>query len=452
MSHLPSSALLKQNILRNYPQILDGRGVYLRDTEGRLFLDGASGAMTASIGHGRSEIAEAIRDQAATVAFTYRTQFTNGPAEELASRLTAIAPGDLDFAFFVNSGSEAAEYAIRTAVGYWRERGYPTKTKVLGRGTSYHGMTMGALSMSGHDARRPDYSNLLHAFDVAPPAHAWRFAAEGESEADYCHRAIAEFEAAVRAEGLDRVAAVIVEPIVGAAGGVLVPPPRYLNSLRDMCDRLQVLLIADEVITGVGRTGEWFACGSEGVVPDLLMFGKGVSGGYSPIAGVLLRAGIVEAFASGSGSAPFGHTFSGNPLGAATCLAVLDVLERDNVLESVRQRGQQLEAGLMRLASEYPRIADVRGRGLLWGFEFVLEPGSKAAPPAAMNAAGTFVDLCRQHGLIAYPGGIAPYNNAVILCPPLTITDSEIVDMLERLSLALPPMNELLEGWSVELA
>ncbi|WP_311258474.1 aminotransferase class III-fold pyridoxal phosphate-dependent enzyme [Microbacterium sp. WCS2018Hpa-9] len=448
MIELPSSALLKQNIREHYPEVTHGSGVYLYDTDGKVYLDGSSGAMTASIGHGVAEIGDAIRAQASGVAFTYRTQFTNGPAEQLAERLTAHAPGDLDFAFFVNSGSEASEYAIRTAVGYWREKGLPRKTKILGRGTSYHGMTMGALSMSGHAARRPDYGDLLHPFAVAPPAHAWRFAADGETEEAYGRRVVAEFESAVRAEDVDTVAAVIVEPIVGAAGGVLVPPVGYLAALREMCDRLGVLLIVDEVITGIGRAGEWFACGGEGVVPDLLLLGKGMSGGYAAVAGVLLRRPIVEAFAIGSGVAPFGHTFSGNPLGAATCLAVLDILEREDAFDNARQRGRQLESGLRELQAVHPRMADIRGRGLLWGFEFVTDAESLRTPDVSRNAAGAFVRLCREHGLIVYPAGIAPYNNAIMICPPLTITEEEIVDLLDRLSAALPAMDALLDEWT----
>ncbi|GAA1468941.1 aspartate aminotransferase family protein [Microbacterium thalassium] len=440
MTSLPTSALLKQTVLAEYPQVEYGRGVYLYDDQGHQYLDGASGAMTASIGHGVAEVADAIRAQAATVAFTYRTQFTNAPAERLAARIAAHAPDDLDYAFFVNSGSEATEYAIRTAVGYWRERGLPAKTKVLSRAVSYHGMTMGALSMSGHDARRPDYGNLLHPFPVAPPAHAWRYAEAGETEAGYCSRTIAEFEAAVRAEDLDTIAAVIVEPIVGAAGGALVPPAGYLSALREMCDRLGILMIADEVITGFGRTGDWFACGSDDVVPDVLVFGKGVSGGYAAVAGALLRRHVVEAFAAGSGVAPFGHTFSGNPLGAATCLAVLDVLERDAVLENVRRRGRQLEAGLRQLAQAHPRMADVRGRGLLWGFEFTAEAGTTRAPDPARQTATAFTELCSRHGLIVYPAGIAPLNNAILITPPLTITESEIADLLDRLGRALEQM------------
>lgn len=442
---MSQSALLKSNLGEDYPVVVHGEGVFLYDSEGKQYLDGSGGAMTASIGHGVAEIAQAMQAQAEKVAFSYRTQFTNLPAEELAARLTALAPGDLDWAFFVNSGSEASEFAIRAAVGHWRELGRPQKTKVLGRHSSYHGMTMGALSMSGHPARRPDYGSLLHAFPVAPPAYPYRFAEPGESDDAYAERAAAAFEQAIMAEDPETVAAIIVEPIVGAAGGVLVPPRGYLGRLREICDRRDVLLIADEVITGLGRTGDWFACGQEGIVPDLLLAAKGLSAGYTPMGAVLMREHMVEVIRTHGGVAPFGHTFSGNPVGAATCLAVLDLLERERVLDNVALRGAQLEAGLRALAERYRYMADVRGRGLLWGFEFVLDRGTKQAPDPRLNAAGAFVRECFDEGLIVYPAGIAPLNNAAIISPPLVITESETSLLLERLERGLARMGRYLE-------
>jgi adenosylmethionine-8-amino-7-oxononanoate aminotransferase len=420
--------------------VTHGKGVFLFDSEGRRYLDGSGGAMTASLGHGVDAITEAIRAQLSLVAFSYRTQFTNQPAEDLARRLTDLAPGDLNWAFFVSSGSEATEFAMRTAISYWRKEAQPEKVKILGRQVSYHGMTLGALSMSGHPARRPDYGSLLHAFPVTPPVYPFRFARPGESDEDYSVRAAAEFERAVVDADPSTVAAVIVEPIVGAAGGVLVPPPGYLPRLREACDRLGVLLIMDEVITGMGRTGDWFASSTEGVVPDILVIGKGLSAGYAPVAGVLLREPVVENLRSGDGIAPFGHTFSGNPLGAATCLAVLDFMESQKVLENTRRRGLQLEAGLKELAAKFSHMADVRGRGLLWGFEFVLDRATRAAPHERHHAAAVFVDECFRRGLIVYPAGIAPLNNAVILAPPLTISHGEIELMLSVLEIALESM------------
>lgn len=439
---MTGSALLKQNVDRHYRTASYGKGVFLYDTQGRCYLDGSGGPMTASIGHGVEEVADAVSAQLAKVAFTYRTQFTNQPAEDLARRLVDLAPGDLSAAFFVSSGSEATEYAMRAAVGYWAGQGRGEKVKILGRQISYHGMTLGALSMSGHPARRPDYGSLLHPFPVAPPAYPYRFARPGEGEEEYAERAAAELEAAVVAEDPSTVAAVILEPIVGAAGGVLVPPTGYLARVREACDRLGVLLVLDEVITGIGRTGEWFACATEGVVPDVLVLGKGLSGGYAPMAGVLVRDDLVDVIRRGSGVAPFGHTFSGNPLGAATCLAVLDYIKRHDLLANTRERGAQLEAGLRRLAGRFPCLADVRGRGLLWGFELIVDREMREAPAPHNNAAGVLVEECFERGLIIYPAGIAPFNNAVIISPPLTISAEEIDLLLGILEGALEVVGE----------
>ncbi len=431
------SSLLKQIVDKEYPLATHGVGVYLYDQNGRDYIDGSSGAMTASLGHGLGEIAQVMKEQAEQIAFTYRTQFTNQPAEDLATQLTSLAPGDLNWAFFVNSGSEASEYAIRATVNHWRSKGKPEKVEVLGRHTSYHGMTMGALSMSGHEARRPDYGSLLHEFPTAPPAYAYRFARLGESEEQYSLRAAKEFEEVITQHGPSTVGAIIVEPIVGAAGGVLIPPRDYLRHLREMCDRLDILLIVDEVITGLGRTGAWFACEEEGIVPDLLLFGKGISGGYSPVAGVLLRDHLVSAMRNGSGVSPFGHTYSNNPLGSAISLAVLEYMERNNILDNVKSRGQELQQGLLELEKQYDFIADVRGRGLLWGFEFVTDKKTKKSPNPNENISSAFVEECFKQGLIVYPAGVSPLNNAIIVSPPLIISQGDISKLLSRLENSL---------------
>jgi adenosylmethionine-8-amino-7-oxononanoate aminotransferase len=443
-----ASALLKHIIDKPYAIVTHGKGVFLYDDQGRDFIDGSSGAMTANIGHGVTEIADVMKDQADRIAFSFRMQFTNGPAEELAARIASLAPGDLNWVFFVNSGSEASECAIRVALQYWREKGKTGKVKVLGREISYHGMTMGALSLSGHASRRADYGPLLHAFPAAPPAYAYRYSESGENSDAYAQQAAQAFEDAILKQGVDTVAAVIAEPIVGAAGGVLVPPAGYFKLLREICDRLDVLLIMDEVITGLGRTGAWFASADEGIVPDIILTGKGTSAGYTPMAAVILRDPIVQAMRDGSGSAPFGHTFSGNPLGAAICLAVLDYVEREKLLDNARIRGDELQKGLEALSQRYRHMVDVRGRGLLWGFEFVTDRSSRQAPPPERNASAVFVQACFDEGLIVYPAGIAPLNNATIIAPPLVITDDELQELLRRLDRALATMEEKMNAWS----
>ena len=439
-----TTSLLKLEIDKSYPVVTHGEGIFLYDTEGREYIDGSSGAMTANIGHGVREIGEAMHRQSDKVAFTFRHQFTNEPAERLAARIAGLAPGDLNSVAFVNSGSEASENAIRIALQYWRERGRSTKVKILSRHTSYHGMTMGALSMSGQPIRRADYGPLLHAFPSVPPAYCYRcpWGKQPESCARECASA---WDDAITKAGVDTVAAVIVEPIVGAAGGVLMPPSGYFATLRDICDRRGVLLIVDEVITGLGRTGAWFACADEGIVPDLVLIGKGTSAGYSPMAGVILREHVVQALRAGSGTSPIGHTFSANPLSAAVCLAVLDYIEHHNLLKNARDRGRELQKGLQALAMRYKHMADVRGRGLLYGFEFVVDKDSRAAPPASLNASGTFVQACLSEGLVVYPAGIPPLNNAIIVCPPLVISAAELTELLRRLDRALAKTEHIMD-------
>jgi adenosylmethionine-8-amino-7-oxononanoate aminotransferase len=439
-----SSALLKQALNASYPLVDRGRGVWLWDSEGREYLDGSAGAMTANIGHGVPEVAAAISAQLEKVAFTYRTQFTSEPAEKLAARLTSLAPGDLNYAFFLNSGSEASEHSIRVSLHIWRERGRPEKTKILGRQRGYHGMTMGALSMSGHDVRRKDYGPLLHPFPVVPPVYTLR-RPKGMDAAKYHQQCADAWEAAILEAGPETVAAVIAEPIVGAAGGALMPPDGYFRRMREICDKYNVLLILDEVITGMGRTGDWFASEWVGVVPDMLLVGKGLSAGYTPMAAVLMTERLVDSIRQGSGQAPFGHTFSGNPLSAAACLAVIDYMQANNVLDNVRERGLELSAGLHALVQRYKHMVDVRGRGLLWGFEFVLDRDTLEAPDTSRNVAAKFTELCRDFGLIVYPAGVAPLNNSILLTPPLTITAQEVQELLKRLDSGLVEIEKILD-------
>lgn len=433
---LEGSHLLKPNLAAHYPTAIRGEGAYLFDSEGRRYFDGSSGAMTANLGHGLRGIGEVMAKQAETVAFTFRNQFSNEPAERLAQKLCDLAPGDICRVFFVNSGSEASEYAIRMSLHYWKECGRPNKVKVLGRATSYHGMTMGALSISGHSGRRPDYGSLLHPFANVPPAYCYRcpFGLRPDDCATECAEA---WETEILAQGPDTVAAVIAEPIVGAAGGVLPPPPGYFRRLREICDRHDILLIADEVITGAGRTGAWFASEQERVVPDIILLAKGLSAGYTPMAAILLRQKIVKAIADGSSIVPFGHTFSANPLSAAICLFVLDYVEQNDILRNVRERGEELQAALGALSQRHPCMVDVRGRGLLWGFELVRDRATRLPFEARQNAAGALTAICRDRGLVVYPAGIPPFNNAIIVAPPLIVTSDHIAELTDRLGESL---------------
>jgi adenosylmethionine-8-amino-7-oxononanoate aminotransferase len=431
-----TTSVLRPELDRTYPLVERGEGVFLYDESGRRYLDAASGAVVANIGHGVEAIAAAMADQARRVAFSYRTQFSSRPLEELARRIAAIAPGDLEFSVFTNSGSEATEAALRLALQYWREVGRPEKTHVVSRHMSYHGMTLGALSMSGHPGRRAGLEPLLHQFPAVPPAYCYRCPL-GLSPDTCATRCAEEWETAFVAAGPETVAAAIVEPVVGAAGGAVPAPDGYLARLREICDRHEVLLIADEIITGFGRTGTWFGCDHDGVVPDLLVVGKGISAGYVPVAAVIARRHVVDAIERGSGVGVFSHTYSGFPLGAATCLAVLDYLDEHDLVTAARDRGAELRAGLEAVAARHPIVGDVRGRGLLLGLELVADPRTKRRFPVEAQVARRLVDLSFERGLILYPAGTPPAGDAVLVTPPLTISRAEIGELLELLDAAL---------------
>lgn len=437
---------LLQEVGAERPVISHGMGTFLVDEKGRSYLDGSSGAMTVSLGHRHSGVLAAMNQQASQVAFTYRSQFDNRPAQDLAQRLVELAPSNISSIAYVNSGSEATEFAIRSAVNYWRQKLQPNKVKILGRDTSYHGMTMGAMSVSGHPERRDDYGTLLHDFAVLPRTQRCGVGQEGLSQDQFCESLIDQVEQTLITADPDSVAGIIMEPIVGASGGVLVPPFGYLRRVRELCDRYEVLLIADEVVTGIGRTGSWFACEREDMLPDFITVGKGVSSGYYPLAGVLCSETTTEMLKRAPGRIPFGHTYSGNPLGASVGMAVLDAIEKGNLLENARDRGAQLGRGLQRLSDRFDHLEDVRGRGLLWGFEFDIDPATKETSHPSLSVSQRFADTCLQHGLVIYPAGISPSSNAAIVSPPLNVTADEIDDILHRLEAAVADFNALLFG------
>lgn len=417
---------VNMSVTPKLPYAARAKGVFIYDENGNDYLDGSAGPMAASLGHGVQEILDAMHEQADKICFAYRTQFNSRSKEELIEALVDLAPEGFDWAFLVNSGSEGTELALRSAIHYWAFKGKPGKVNVLGQSISYHGMTMGSLSMSGHASRRKDYGSLLHEFALGVTPYSFR--AE-QTDAEYLSEILANWER-VLAEKADTTAGIIVEPIVGAAGGALTPPDGYLSGLRKLCDKYNILLIADEVITGLGRTGTWFGCEHDQVVPDMIVTAKGMSAGYTPMGAVLYHHRVSESFRDVQ---PQGHTFSGNPLSSAVCLAVVRYMQKTKILNNVQARGVQMKAGLERLSRAYPWMADVRGRGLLWGFELLADPKKRLPLATEVEANKKFVSHCFDSKLIVYPAGVVPYNNAIIISPPLTITEKEVDILLERL-------------------
>jgi adenosylmethionine-8-amino-7-oxononanoate aminotransferase len=402
------------------PHIARGEGVWLIDTAGRRYLDGSSGAAVASIGHGHPDVVAAIRAQAGRVTYTHRGFFTHTALEELAERLcewTGYAG-----AWFVSSGSEAVEAALQFALQYHRERGQPERTEFLSLTHGYHGNTLGGLSLSGH-ARRAVVSGLAWPFTELPVPYRGsggppRSAAE----------LLDESWVVIEKRG-DRLAGVVVEPVGGATLGATVPPDGWLAGLRALCTEHGALLITDEVMCGLGRTGPALAERHWGVSADLVAVGKGLGAGYTPIAATLVAAPVLEAIAAGSGLIHGGHTYAGNPLSAATALAVLGVLRSPAVRASGARAAARLWPALQRLAGTHPAIVDVRGRGLLLALEL-------AAGPVPGAAALRLRDRALDAGLLVYPatGG---FLDAVLIAPPLTSTDDEIDELVGRLDRAL---------------
>jgi adenosylmethionine-8-amino-7-oxononanoate aminotransferase len=429
------SYVIKPSLLKNLPEVAYGKGIYLYDKTGKQYIDGCSGAVTASIGHGVEEVVQAMHDQANKVSFTYRSQFTSEAAEKLAQKLSEWAPGDVNWSFFVNSGSEATETAMKVAIQYWQERGMNGKNRVISRWMSYHGITLGALSMSGHVLRRKRFEPLLADNPLVPAPYCYRcpLALTYPSCQMACTK---ELETAILRMGAENIAAFIAEPFIGASGGAVVPPPHYYQDIRRICDQYNILFIADEVMTGMGRTGEKFGIDHWGVVPDIIALGKGMSAGYTPMAATMVSDRIIEIITAGSGSIMSGHTYSSNPQSAATALAVIEYVEKNNLVENAKVQGEYMRERLLDLKQDLPLIGDVRGKGLLCGIEFVADPFSHKPFPLDAAVTQCVVDRAMELGLLVYPAsggvdGIA--GDSIIVAPPLTIKKEEIDKIIDIL-------------------
>lgn len=443
------SFLIKPLLDETYPVIDYGKGIYLFDMDGKKYLDAASGAVTANIGHGVSEIIEAMNEQAKKVSFVYRSQFTSEAAEALAVKLAGMLSGDLNWCFFVNSGSEATETAMKMAIQYWQEKGVQTKMKVLSRWVSYHGITLGALSMSGHTVRRTRFVPLLEEFPVINPPYCYR--CPYNLEAPNCGYLCAhELETAINRIGADQIAAFIAEPVIGAAGGAIAPPKDYYKIIKKICEEHDILFIADEVMTGCGRTGTMLACEQWGISPDIVALGKGMGAGYAPIAAAIATEKVIEPILAGTKVVMSGHTLSANPQSCAAALAVLEYLEKNHIIQEVEIKGVYLHEQLEKLTALFPFIGDVRGKGLLLGIEFVQDADSKTPFPRNARLTQRIVEVAKEKGLLVYPAGagIDGINgDSIIISPPLTITKKEIEELVHLLKETFEELlNQLNEG------
>jgi adenosylmethionine-8-amino-7-oxononanoate aminotransferase len=410
-------------------------GARIVDEDGRSYLDACGGAMVMSLGHCHPRLVEVVQRQVAELSFTYRFSFRNGPMLELAQELRAVSPLEDTWCFFNSSGSESVESAIQLALRYWQLRGHAGKTDLISRWPSFHGSTLGALSLSG-SKWRAFYEPILAKHPVAPVPNAdIRRRRAPEEEATW---AAGELEDEIMRRGAQNVAAVVIEPVTGASGAAIVPPPGYIAQLRAICDRHDLLLVFDETITAFGRTGRWFAADHwPEAKPDIITFAKGVTSGIVPFSGVLVTGAVAELFEQSPQGFPYGHTFSGYPLGCAVAAEAIRVIRDEDLVAESRRKGALLRAGLDALATVSPRIGDVRGLGLLQGIELVTDRETLAPPP---GAASRLVAACRERGLMIYacptPMG-ATTIEAVMLAPPLTIADAELDEVVAILGEAL---------------
>ena len=400
-----------------------GEGVYVYDAEGRKYLDGSSGPLAVNLGHSVPEILAAMERQLRQITFAHGSEFTTEAQERAADLVVAFTPPGLSRVFFVSGGSEATETAIKMVRQYWVDAGQPSKYKIIGKRASYHGATLGALSLSGFAARRGPYEPLLLPFPQIPEVHCRR-CPYGLTYGTCAIECATELERAILREGAGTVAAFIAEPLSGAANAAVVPPPEYFRIVREICDRHDVLFIADEVMTGFGRTGANFAIDHWGVIPDLVVCAKGLGAGYAPVGAVVAHDRVGDQILRVSGRFIHGHTYAGNPLACATAAAVLEYVRTHDLVAEAKRKGPVLEGELEPLR-RHPRVAEIRGMGLMWGVEFSAPAGAPPAGPAV-------VETAVRNGLLVYPaGGSLPGSaaNQILVGPPLTISGAEIAEL-----------------------
>ncbi|MEX2746093.1 aspartate aminotransferase family protein [Rhizobium mongolense] len=422
------------------PRAVAGEGIYITDSDSRSYIDGSGGAAVSCLGHNHPEVLEAMKAQMGRISYAHTSFFTTDVAEELAEQLVELAPQGLDYVYLVSGGSEAVEAALKMARQYFVEVGQSQRRHIVARRQSYHGNTIGALATGGNAWRRAQFKPILPETHHVSPCYAYRDMQAGETPEAYAERLAAELEAKIIELGTDTVMAFVAEPVVGATLGAVGPVADYFKLVRQVCNKYGILLILDEVMCGMGRTGTIFALEQEGIVPDLLTIAKGLGGGFQPIGAVLLSKKIYRAFAEGSGLFQHGHTYIGHPIAAAAANKVVEILRRPGLLENVVKMGEHLQAGLDAALGQSPYVGDIRGRGLLRGVEIVADKDTKQPFDPARKIHSKIKKEAMQRGLMCYPmgGTIDGVKGDHVLLAPAYIIQLEQIDMIiDRLTAAI---------------
>ena len=432
--------VLHRQIAGRLPVAASGDGVYIVDTEGRRYLDASGGAAVSCLGHSDPDVRRAIKQQVDKLAFAHTAFFTSEAAESLADLMISDAPTGLQRVYFMSGGSEAMEAALKMARQYFLETGEPRRSRFIARRQSYHGNTLGALGVGGHPGRRAGFEPLIIDAAHVAPCYAYRGREDDESEEAYGLRVADEVEAAIIDLGPETVAAVVAETVSGSTLGAVPAVPGYFRRLRQICDRHGVLLILDEVMCGMGRTGTLHACEQEGIVPDLLCMAKGLGAGYQPIGAVLVSGRIHAAFRDGSGQFRHGHTYMGHPTACAAALAVQRAIKSRDLLANVRRQGDRLADGLVERLGNHRHVGDIRGRGLFRGIELVADRATKEPFDPALRIHARVKARAMEQGLICYPAGgtvDGVRGDHVLLAPPFIVTDDEVAEIVARLGDAI---------------
>ncbi len=422
------------------PRAQRGDGPYLIDADGKRYLDGSGGAAVSCLGHSDPDVIAAIKAQVDTLPFAHTGFFTSAPAEALADRLIAHAPDGIERVYFVSGGSEAMEAALKLARQYFLEIGQPERHRFIARRQSYHGNTLGALATGGNAWRRAPFAPMLIETSHIAPCYEYRDRAAGETREDYGRRVADELEAEILRVGPEQVIGFVAEPVVGATAGAVPPVPGYFKRIREICDRYGILLILDEVMCGMGRTGTLFACEQDGVRPDIVTIAKGLGAGYQPIGAMLCSQTIYAAVAAGSGLFQHGHTYMGHPTACAAADTVVHKLTDGGLTDRAARMGETLAAALEGAFGRHPHVGDIRGRGMFRGLEIVADRETKAPFPPERAVHRDIKRACFDAGLICYPmGGTIDGRNGdhVLLAPPFILDEAQIDELVGKLDTAL---------------